>query len=324
MRVLAVAILVLSAACGGGSPGADQPGEQASDGGGVLRIYTTVTQDTVDAVVSGFQAANEGATVEIFRAPTGEVAARIASELRDGELGADVLWMTDPLSIQQYARDGLLRTWEPEGVDVVPGQYRTDSFFGTRVLNLVIVAGAEAPEALSDWADLVSVDGPVAFPDPGFAGSAFAALAFFALSPDFGMDFYAELQENGAVQVRSPGDVVTGVAEGIYTAGITLDRTARDAEAAGSPVRLVWPESGAIALYSPIAVVATSVSPLAEAFVEHALTVEAQTAIASTGWQPIHADVDWEHGGPAQALDWDEAFDRQDEFLSAYRAMFGE
>ena len=313
VAVLFVALLVTS--CGTGAGG---------DSEDALRVYTSVTQATVDAVVAGFEAANPGVVVEVFRAPTGEVAARIAAELREGGLQADILWLTDPLSVQQYARDGLLREWTPDNIDVVREDYRTDTFFGTRVLNLVIVAAAGLDSTPQDWDDLIDVDGVVAIPDPGFAGSAFGALGFFALSPDFGIDYYVSLRDNGAVQVRSPGDVVAGVAEGLYVAGITLDRTARAAVDDGSPVVMVWPESGAISMYSPIGVVDASESNAAEPFVEYVLGEEAQTAIASTGWQPIRTDVEWPEFGAQRMLDWDQAFERQDELLEEYHTVFGE
>ncbi len=296
----------------------------AGDADGTIRVYTSVTQDTVDAVVAGFEAANPDATVEVFRAPTGELTARIAAELRDGDLGADVLWLTDPLSIQQYAADGLLAEWEPAEVDAVPPEFRTGSFFGTRILNMVIVAGTGVVPPPADWADLAeNVPGGVAIPDPGFAGSAFGALAYFALTDGFGMPYYEALAGGGAVQVRSPGEVVTGVAEGQYGAGMTLDRSARAAVADGSPLTLVWPESGAIAIYSPIAVVEGGDTGLGKAFVDHVLGAEAQAAIAATGWQPIRADVEWPHGGEQVSLDWAEAFDRQEELLASYREIFG-
>jgi hypothetical protein len=49
----------------------------------------------------------------------------------------------------------------------------------------------------------------------------------------------------------------------------------------------------------------------------------AQTAIAGTGWQPIRADVDWPQTGPAATIDWAAAFNRQEELLDSYTAIFG-
>jgi len=310
--MLAMAVVLTAAAC------------SDSNSGGTLRIYTSVTQGTVDAVVAGFEEDNAGVEVEVFRAPTGELAARIAAEQREGGMLADVLWLTDPLSMQAYDAQGELRGWSPGAADAVPDEYQGDRFWGTRVLNMVLIHGDGVP-APGSWQDLAgeSYRDGVVFPDPGFAGSAFAVLGFFAATDGYGIEFYEDLASNGAVQVSSPGEVVTGVAEGRFAVGITLDFVARNAVDNGSPISIVWPEPGAISLYSPIAVVeGTDDAADAEHFVTHVLGVEAQEAIASTGWQPVHPDVDWEPGGAQVSVDWTLLFDRQDELLAAYRAIF--
>jgi iron(III) transport system substrate-binding protein len=294
---------------------------------GQATLYTSVTQDTVDAVLAALAEQQPELSVEVFRAPTGELDARIASELRSGGIGADVLWVTDPLSLQRYDADGMLAPLEGEAFDAVPPEYRTDTFVGTRLLNLVIAVAPGVEPKPSAWADLADAAyaGAVAIPDPGFAGSAFAALGYFASDPELGMDFYQQLKDNGAVQVASPVDIVTGVAEGVYMAGITLDKLVRDAAADGAPVEPVWPESGAIAVYSPAAVVAETDDPGgAQAFVEFLVSPEGQAAIASTGWQPVREDVEWAEGGPVVAPDWVSLFGEQETLMEGYRAIFGD
>jgi iron(III) transport system substrate-binding protein len=288
-------------------------------------VYTSVTQGTVDAVVAGFEIRYPDVDVEVFRAPTGELTARIASEQREGGLSADIIWLTDPLSMQQYDADGLLLAWDPDGFEAVPGGFRTDSFWGTRLLTMVVVHGIDVPEPAT-WADLateVYADG-VAIPDPGFAGSALGALGWFALDDEYGFAFYEALAANGAVQVPSPGEVVSGVAEGRFTAGMTLEFSARNAIEKGSPIAIARPGPGAIGIYSPIAVVAGSTGEsLGRDFVEYVIGTEAQEAIASTGWRPVREDVAWDRDGGLVLPDWSLVFDRRDELLDTYAVVFG-
>ncbi len=96
---------------------------------GAVSLYTSVTQETVEAVVEGYRAENPDVEVEVFRAPTGELNARLAVERREGGIRADVLWLTDPLSIQQYDADGLLEGFDPVNADRVPAEYRADRFW---------------------------------------------------------------------------------------------------------------------------------------------------------------------------------------------------
>lgn len=308
--VFAAALLV--AACTSASPDS-------------IRLYTSVTQETIDALVERYEADHVDVEVEVFRAPTGELTARIAAELREGGLQADVLWLTDPLSMQQYDADGLLRNWRPAGATAVPDWASEERFWGTRIVKMVIVHGGDTA-APTTWSDLTSevYRGRIAIPDPGFAGSALAVLGYFATSEAYGFDFYRNLRDNGAIQLASPGEVVTGVAEGRFDAGITLEFSARAAIDKGSPITIVRPDSGAIAIYSPIAVTSESAAPIrAEAFVELVLSTTGQELIAATGWEPIRNDVAWADRGPLDTIDWSALADRREELLTSYRELFG-
>lgn len=332
-RLVVVLLLLTVAACSASSGGqpADGSPSTAQEGGaaGPIRLYTSVTQDTVDAVLQAFQESNPDAEAEVFRAPTGELNARIAAERRGGEVKADVLWLTDPLSMYAYDEQGLLADWTPDGADAVPEQFRAERFWGTRILNLVIVHQQGLQPAPTSWKGLTdgAYGDAVALPDPGFAGSSFAALGYFALDDDFGFDYYRALASNGAVQVRAPDEVITGVAEGRFKAGMSLDKSARDAADDGAPIEIVWPDPGAVALYSPIAVLDGGDEDAAQAFAAFVLTQPAQVAIASTGWQPVLPGVDGPPvpTGAAQVFpDWEAAVGRQEELLREYRSIFEE
>ena len=330
MRVLlsaAVATSLSLVALGGPALAEDADMATAGAVGGEVTLYTSVTQDTVDAVLAALAEVNPGLTVEVFRAPTGELDARIATEQRSGGIGADVLWMTDPLSVQRYEAEGLLAPLEGEAFEVVPPRFQGDTFVGTRLLNLIIVVGQDVDPKPASWADLTepAYAGRVAMPDPGFAGSAFAALGYLATADDFGMDYYRALKDNGVIGVKSPVEVLTGVAEGNYDAGITLDKIVRATIEKGSPIELVWPEPGAIALFSPAAVVAESDDlAAARAFQEFLVSAEGQAAIASTGWQPVRDDVEWPYDGAVVTPDWNELYGSQQQLLEDYYAIFGD
>jgi iron(III) transport system substrate-binding protein len=294
---------------------------------GAVTLYTSVTQDTIDAVLAAFAKEHPEVPVEVFRAPTGELDARIASELRSGGLGADVLWVSDPLSLQRYEADGLLAPLTGPAIEAVPAEYRTAASVGTRLLDLVMVAGQDVTPLPTDWPDLAdpAYAGKVAIPDPGFAGSAFAALGYFAGQADLGLDFYQRLKDNGAVQVASPVDVMTGVAEGVFQVGISLDKIVNDAISDGSPIQVVWPASGAIAVYSPAAVVAGSPDEAAaRTFIDFVVSPAGQAAIAASGWQPVLPGVEWTSQGASASPDWAALFGQQSTLLEGYRAIFGD
>lgn len=323
-RLIIVTLFMVAVACGSPAAGPRESSGSAALGG-ALRLYTTVTQETVDAVVAGFNQEHPDIDVEVFRAPTGELAARIAAEQREGGVRADVLWLSDPLSMEQYESDGMFSAVPEDAAAAVEPTFVSDGYVGTRILNMVVVHHDDVA-APASWHDLVTLDAqaPVALPDPAFAGSALGALGYFALDENYGLDFYEELAGAGAVQVQAPDEVTTGVAEGRFAAGMTLDSSARTAQEKGSPVKLAAPEPGAIAIFSPIGVAAEAENAeAAAAFVSYTVTEPAQEAIAGTGWEPIRADVQWGHDLPQVFPDWGAIAEDQDQLLEEYGAVFG-
>jgi iron(III) transport system substrate-binding protein len=296
-----------------------------------LTLYTSVTQGTVSAVMAGFAKLEPNVKVTVFRATTGQLNARIAADKHSGGLRADVIWGTDPLSMQSYAQQGLFRAWPLPDLAGVPAQDKTTYFWGTRELYLVIVARKGLTPMPKTWADLASpaYRGKVAIPDPAAAGSAFAALGYFDTAPGFGLDFYHRLKANGAVQVSTVPEVVTDVAQGRYALGITLDSEVRAALKQGSPVVLDWPADGAISLYSPIAETVTAKGAdgaAAQALLRYVLSAPGQTLIGKTGYQPVLPGI----AGPARPAGstevypaWTTLFGRQDQVLAQYQAIFG-
>lgn len=331
-RWAALAALLLALSCGGNdsSTGSDTTAAPAGTAteqevGGTVRLYTSYNQPEVDALVAAYASAEPDVTVEVFRAPTGQLTARIAAEERSGGVRADVLLLSDPLSMQQYAAQDLLLAWTPPEEDAVPEAARTDTFWGVTTSNVVIV---HRPGAAPDsWQDLTEprYRDKVALPDPSFAGSAFGVLGYFAFADGYGLDFYQQLKDNGAVQVQAPGDVITGVAEGRFEAGMTLDFLARAAVANGSPLEIAAPDPGAVELYAPVAVFAATPNAAAgRSFAGFLLTTPAQEALAKLDRTPIRSDVEPLAPAVEEVVpDWPRIFDNQAELQADYRAIFG-
>ena len=199
-----------------------------------ITLYTCVNDTTIQPVITAFQAANPGVQVDLFRAPTGQLNARVASDARSGGLKADVIWACDPLTMADYVAQGLVGGWVPE--TSIPPAVQTADSVGVAVLYLVAVSRTGIARPTS-WQQL-SQAGTVAVPDPKVAASALGALGYL------GPDFYAELKRHGAVQVSTPDDVTTGVAQGTYDVGMTIASSAYAAQKSGSPVEVTWPDPG--------------------------------------------------------------------------------
>jgi iron(III) transport system substrate-binding protein len=315
----AVVVLAL-AACGGADDTA------AADE--TITLYTCLSDESIQPVIEAFEAGRAGSRVDLFRAPTGELNARVAADARSGGLRADVIWGCDPLTVQAYVDQGLVGGWTPPEAADIPAQFRTEDAVGAHVLYMVAVHRTEVP-APRAWWDLAGPDhtGALAVPDPSVAASALGALGWFAADPGHGVDFYRALQRNGAVQVSTPDDVTTGVAQGVYDAGLTTATSAYAARDDGSPVEVAWPEPGAVAVHGPVALATASAdSPVARDFISFVVGEEGQRVLGGSGSYPTRPGVPGPAippGAPVVHPDWAAIGQDRDAILSEYQQVFG-
>jgi iron(III) transport system substrate-binding protein len=316
-------VLLVLAACGGTDADAGADGGRSEP----ITLYTCVSDEAIQPLIGAFRESRAGAEVDLFRAPTGELNARVAADVRSGGLRADVFWGCDPLTVQALVDQDLVGGWTPPGADALPGEFRTDDYVGGHVLYMVAVHRTDVPAPRS-WSDLT---GPgyeaLAVPDPSVAASALGTLGWFAADPAHGVDYYRDLRDNGAVQVSTPDDVTTGVAQGIYDAGITTANSAYAAKDAGSPVDVVWPEPGAVAIYGPVALATGSADlPTAKDFISFVVSEEGQRVLGEAGSYPtrpgapgptVPADA------PVVFPDWAAIGQDADAILGEYQQVFG-
>ena len=304
---LAVGLLLLVTGCS----------QSPASGSESITLYTCVNDTTAQPVISAFKAAHAGTEVQLFRAPTGQLNARVASDVRSGGLKADVIWACDPLTMQDFVAQGLVGGWTPQ--TEIPEAMRTPDYVGIALLYMVAITRKGQP-APAKWDQLAGV-GKVAVPDPKVAASALGALAYF------GTDFYTNLKAKGAVQVSTPDDVTTGVAQGLYDAGITIANSAYAAAKSGSPVTVSWPKPGAVAIYGPVAVSKTTENrQLAQDFASYLTSPEGQAVIGSSGSYPTLPNVAGPtkpDNAPTVQPDWETLASQKAALLKDYAKIFG-
>jgi iron(III) transport system substrate-binding protein len=331
MRAALVVLMLGLAGCGAGAAqGTADPSNRSTTPAGPqsLTLYTCVSDSTIQPVLAAFAQHYPQTKVDLFRAPTGQLDARVATDARTGGLRADVLWACDPLTQQAWVDQGLTGGWVPPDAGAIPARYRTRDYVGVAVLYMVAVTHAGVP-APSSWSDLTgsAYSAGVAVPDPGLAASALGALGWFSADRHYGLDFYRRLKSSGGVQLSTPDDVTTAVAQGRYPAGITTANSAYAAKDAGSPVSVTWPEPGAVAIYGPVALARHSGhADAAKQFISFVASSDGQQVLATAGSYPTLPGVKGPEvppGAPVVQPDWAAIGTHQASLLDDYHRVFG-
>lgn len=301
----AVGALALTACAepeGGGDATADGAG--AEGGGGTVTLYTSEPQAKIDEVIAAFNEEQPDIEVEVFRAGTGELKARIETEKATGEVGADVLLAADVPTFEGYKEEDLLREFTPTDADALdevaldPDGY----FVGTRIIPTVIAHNTnDVEEPPTSWADLTSEEyaDQIVLPNPDVSGAAAFNASAWSLHPELGPDWISALGANNPQVAESNGPTSQAVAEGSRPIGIVVDYLVRDLAAKGSPIAVSYPSEGVPFITQPGAIFADTDDPeAAELFLNFLVSQKGQEIAVEQSYLPVRGDVGTPEGAP--------------------------
>lgn len=272
-----------------------------------LTLYTSEPQEKIDEIISAFNEKHPEITVEVFRAGTGDLTARIAAEQKSGKIGADLLLAADAGTFEDYAAQDLLLEYDsPEAANLDEGLVDPEHFYvGTRLIPTVIAVNTNAiTDPPKSWKDLTDPEyaGKIVMPNPDVSGAAAYNAAVWLDEPELGKDWLEGLAANKPLIADSNGPVSQAVANGSNPVGIVVDSLVRDLAAAGSPIEAIYPEEGVPFVSQPVGIFADSEEPdAAKLLVDFLISKEGQEIAATQSYLPIRGDVTSPKGAPALA-----------------------
>lgn len=270
---------------------------EAGSGSGSLTVYTSEPQAKIDAIVAAFNAENPDIEVQVYRAGTGDLNARIASERATGSIGADVLLAADAPTFEGFKDDGLLLPYTPADVAALdPSVVDPDGYYvGTRIIPTVIAYNTGVVDAPpTSWKELADPKyaGMITMPNPDVSGAAAYNTAVWMSTDSLGEPWLRELTANDPVVAESNGPVAQAVASGAQPVGIVVDYLVRELAAKGSPIDVSYPADGVPYITQPAGIFKDSKnSEAAKKFVDFLVSKEGQELAVSQQYLPVRGDV---------------------------------
>ncbi|ANE03142.1 ABC transporter substrate-binding protein [Corynebacterium crudilactis] len=300
---------VLLAACS--EPAAEDTTEttsaEASGEKVTITVYTSEPEEKVDEINKAFMEINPDIEVEVYRAGTGDLTARIAAEKASGSIEADVLWAADAPTFENYAAEGdLAELKDVDTSDVIEEAVDEDNFYvGTRIIPTVIAYNTEIvdqAELPSSWAELTDPKyaGQLVMPDPAVSGAAAFNASVWKNDAALGEEWINALGENQPMIAQSNGPTSQEIAGGGHPIGVVVDYLVRDLASAGSPIDTIYASEGSPYITEPAGVFADSEQKeAAERYINFLLSVEGQKIAVEQAYLPVREDVGTPEGTPA-------------------------
>jgi iron(III) transport system substrate-binding protein len=252
---LAAALMsVFVAGCGSSAP--EKPKQSAAQEEKVLVVYTARSESLNNLVIPNFEK-DTGIKVQMIVAGTGALQKRVVSEKNNPQ--GDILWAADQTMLES-SKDLFMQYVSPEDANMGDEFKNKSGYFSAAFADptvLIVNTNLARDIKIESFNDLLNpaLKGKIAFGDPANSSSAFQSLMAMLYAKGKNGDpmseeawafvdkFIANL--NGKM-LNSSGGVHKGVADGEYTVGLTWEDPAANYVKNGAPVKVVFPQEGAI------------------------------------------------------------------------------
>ncbi|MDQ1217490.1 ABC transporter substrate-binding protein [Microbacterium arborescens] len=334
LALLGVAAIALAGCSSSTSPAATAEPAAGALEPATITLYTSEPQEKADELVAAFNEIHPEITVEVFRAGTGDLTTRVATERESGGIQADVFLAADAGTFEGYAAEGLLLEYTPADVEALNADVvDAEGFYtGTRIIPTVIAYNTgiitEAPESWQELTDATYAD-QIVMPNPDVSGAAAYNAAVWLDDEQLGEEWMTALAENRPVIADSNGPVSQAVATGAQPVGIVVDYLVRELAEQGSPIAVSYPSEGVPYVSQPVGIFAdTEQAEAAQAFVDFLVSEEGQKLAVEQSYLPVRSDVGTPEGAPSMdeitilSPDLETIRSTQDAAVETFRSFF--
>lgn len=254
-----------------------------------LVIYTPHYFDKTEFIIREYRQ-RTGKSVKVIHKGTGELLSQLQRELESNSSVADVFWGGGIESLE--SNYDLFAPYYSNELKNIKAEFCAASHYwtGFSVMTMVIIYNKDllpTSKIPKTWEDLLDsfFTNRIIMPDPIKSGSAYSILnAVLASSEEQGWKILGELKNIVGEQglASSSSIVQNAVATGKYLVGLTSEDSALSEIANGSPLGIVYPSSGTIAVPDGVALVKNAPhEENAREFIDFVLSKEVQGIVPS-------------------------------------------
>lgn len=307
---------------------------------GKITVYISGPEKMLEKLEKEFET-DRGDVVDFLHMGCGPLRQKVYTEKEAGQIEADVVWGSDPLMYIALADEECLKKYSPKGYEAIKAEYQKgDGYYtlaseryGVIIYNKDNVK--EPPKSFGDLKDK-AWDSNIIMADATQSSTALALNAALYQLNGNNFDYMRALFDNHIFLTKKNGEVSSKIAEGEFDAGIAphdgVLRLKKKAKKEGykTPVDIVWPNDGALAIQKPIAIIENEARPeendrIAKEFVDFTLSKKAQNITTQFGFVSVRKDVELTSGIPkdlkVMPIDWKFTSEHEKEIRDEFRNL---
>ena len=221
-----------------------------------LTVYSAMEPDEVHEWTGRFERANPDIKLEVIRASTGTLAARLFAEKDTPQ--ADIIWRLSNFQLIRMAKVGMLQGYMPTGAEklaapfidqaVPPTWVGQDGYLAAICFNTVEAKRKHLPVP-TGWGDLTNpvYRGQIVMPNPNASGTGVVMVSSWlqTYGDVAGWQYMDDLNKNIAQYVASGSKPCQLAATGEFPIGLSFSTRAAALKTEGAPIDIIFAKEGA-------------------------------------------------------------------------------
>lgn len=205
-----------------------------------LWVYTSIYKEFIAPIEAEFEKANPDVDLQVFQGGSEKIQAKVEAEILAKSLQADILLTSDPFWSADLAKRGMAHARNGK-------QYEMNYYSLMVLIANKSMPAAARPAAFGDlikpeFKNLIQMGSPLE------SGTTFSAVAY--LSDKMGWSYFEKLKANGVASSGGNSTVIQKVESGEKKIGMVLLENALAAIKRGSPIEIIYPSDGGVAIPS--------------------------------------------------------------------------
>lgn len=305
-------------------------------------VYLSGPEVMLNKLEEEFEKDN-GDVLDLLIMSCGQVRSKVWTEKEAGNIQADIVWGADPIIFKKLNNAGLLQPLTIKNKDSIKERYINDKenyiLVNERYISIIYNKDSLDKDNLpKSYEDLKNdkFNNALVLADANQSATALGiASALYQMSGN-NMEFFKGIHNNGALLIKSNGQVPSKVMEGAFDIGIgphdsvvRLKNKAKK-EKYDMPLEIIWPEEGAFAIQRPLGIIKNdnrdeSKSKVAMKFVNFLVSKKAQMITNKFGFASVRKDIENNFvpdGIEIHNIDWDKAVENEKIIKKEYQEIF--
>ena len=269
---------------------------------GSVMLYTTIDETVASALKQSFEKEYPGVVLDYYYGTVDRVNKKIDVEFESGQPNADVVFITDVLSLEDMKAKSRIEAYETREARRIPKEFKDleNYYYAASVTTMGIgfskdsETGVDEKNAPKTWNDFLNNDyrNVMAIADPTKDNYVKYWVMAMMQNKNYGDAYFRRLRDYGVVIKSREIDVVDNIVSNTYKVGICYDDISANYTKEYENFGFKYADSDNITMLNGVALVKDAVNPVnGKLLIDYILSKKGQQVLVANGLVSARKDV---------------------------------